>query len=189
MVRERSRVQFSWAAPRKIAHTKMDLTSKAYLLSQAFAIMAMVVYMASQQYKKRQSILVGFVFGNLLNATHMALLGAMTGMTLALIGAVRFTVAIFSTHKGWLVFFLCINTIATYYMFEGYLLSITSYMGATFIIVSSFLKSDNHMRICMILGGLAWTIYTILIGSVMGIVANSLFLVSSLVGWYRHIYK
>ena len=186
MVRERSRVQFSWAAPRKIAHTKMDLTSKTYLLSQAFAIMAMIVYMASQQYKKRQSILVGFVLGNILNAIHMILLGAMTGMTLALIGAVRFTVAIFSTHKGWLVFFLAINTIATYFVFEGYLLSLTSYLGATFIIISSFLESDNHMRICMILGGIAWTVYTILVSSIIGTVANSLFVVSSLLGWYRY---
>ena len=166
----------------------MDFTSNTYLLSQAFAIIAMVVYIASQQHKKRQSILVGFVFGNLLNAAHMALLGAMTGMTLALIGSVRFAVAIFSTHKGWLVFFLCINTITTYFVFEGYLLSITSYLGATFVIISSFLKSDNQMRICMILGGVAWTIYTILVGSIMGIVANSLFLVSSLIGWYRHVY-
>lgn len=167
----------------------MDFTSKTYLISQAFALLAMIVYVVCQQYKRREPILVGFIIGNLLNAIHMFLLGAATGTALSIIGAIRFSVAIFSQHRIWLFIFLLINTIVTWYIFEGYILSFTSYIGATFIIFSSFLKSDHWMRITMILGGIAWLIYGILVGSIVAIIANGLFVISSAIGWYRHIYR
>lgn len=167
----------------------IDLYSKTYLIAQFFGLLAMLVSIASQQFKSRKKLLIFFIIGNILNSVHFLLLGAMTGFVLALIGAVRFGVSIFSTKKHWLILFLLINTIAVPFIFEGFLLSGIAYFAATSIIISTFLKSDNLMRICIIIGALGWLIYGILIGSVIAIISNAFFLISSIIGWYRHIYK
>lgn len=166
----------------------MDFTSNTYLLAQAFALISMIVSIVSQQYKSRQVILILFIVANLANAVHFFILAATTGVVKATVGAVRFLVAIFSTNRYWLFLFLIINTVTTWYVFEGALLSGTSYFAATFIILSSFLKSDHWMRVAIALGGLGWLFYGILIGSVVAIIANAFFFGSSLLGWYRHVY-
>ena len=166
----------------------MDFTSKTYIAAQVFAFLAMAAFTWSQQCKKRTPLLLYIILGNSLNAVHFFLLGAVTGMVLAIIGAVRFAVSIFSTSKLWLAFFLIINTIAAFYVFEGHLLSGTSYLAATFIIISSFLKSDHWMRVAIIIGAFGWLVYGVLIGSIVAIVSNAIFLISSITGWYRHVY-
>lgn len=148
----------------------------------------MIASIWSQQFKKRETILIFFIIANLLNAVHFFLFNALTGTAMATIGAARFGVAIFSTSKWWLALFLVINTVATYFLFEGILLSGTSYLAATFIIISSFLKSDHWMRMSIILGSFGWLVYGVLIGSLIGIISGALFLGSSIIGWYRHVY-
>lgn len=148
----------------------------------------MVVSIWSQQWKERKAILILFIISNLFNAGHFFLMNALTGAAMSFIGAARFGVSIFSIHKAWLVTFLVINTIATYMFFEGFILSGTSYFAATFIILSSFLKSDHWMRICIILGSFGWLVYGGLIGSIMAIVSGGFFFASSVVGWYRYSY-
>lgn len=167
----------------------IDFNSTTYLLAQAFAFASMLVSITSQQYKGRKMILVLFILANLFNAVHFFLLGATTGVILALIGAVRFAVSLLSIKPFWLFFFLMINTAALFFIFEGWLLSGVSYLAASFIIISTFLKSDHWMRVFIILGALGWLIYGILIGSIVAIFSNTFFLLSSIVGWYRHIYK
>jgi|GEM_PF-1564773 len=167
----------------------MDFTSNTYILAQALALLSMIASVWSQQFKKREMLLVFFIIANLLNAGQFLLLSAFTGAAMSIIGAVRFGVSIFSTHKLWLVLFLVINTVATYFVFEGYILSGTSYLAATFIIISTFLKSDHWMRVAIILGSFAWLVYGVLVASPMFAISSAAFLVSSIVGWYRHVYQ
>ena len=166
----------------------MDFTSPTYIIAQVFALASVLVSVWSQQYKTRTMMLVLFIVGNLLYAAHFLLLGAITGAALSLVGAVRFGVNIFSTNKLWLVIFLLINAIVTYFVFEGWILSGTSFLAATFIIFSTFIKSDHWMRVSIILGTAGWVVYGILIGSVVSIIGSGVFLISSIVGWYRHVY-
>lgn len=167
----------------------MELTPNTYIIAQAFAFASMVVSIGSQQCKTRKMLLVSFIIANLLNAAHFQLLGAMTGTAIALIGAVRFGVNVVSTSRLWLVVFLLINTVATYFVFEGWILSGTSYLAATFIILSLFLTSDHLMRVCIILGAFGWLVYGVLIGSVVAVISGAVFFLSSVTGWYRHIYR
>jgi len=146
----------------------------------------MVIAITSQQFKQRNAVLISLAIANAFNAAHFLLLGAITGLALACIGAIRFWVATISTKTYWLVIFLTINTIATYIVFETALLSGTSYIAATFVIASSFLKNDNHMRIFLIIGTIGWLLYGILVGSIIAIIANSVFLGSGIIGWYRY---
>lgn len=167
----------------------VDFTSNTYIIAQVFALASMIVSLWSQQCRTRIMLLVLFIIANLLNAAHFQLLGAMTGVAMALIGAVRFGVSIVSTGKLWLVFFLIVNTIATYIVFEGWLLSGTSYLAATFIILSTFLRSNHWMRVSIILGAFGWLAYGVLIGSVVATISGAAFFISSCVGWYRHVYR
>lgn len=166
----------------------MDFTSNTYILAQVLAVLSMIVSAWSQQFKKREMLLIFFIIANLLNAGQFLLLSAFTGAVMSLVGAVRFGVNIFSTSKLWLILFLIINTVATYFVFEGYILSGTSYLAATFIIISTFLKSDNWMRLAIIIGTFLWLIYGILVASPAFAISSVVFLVSSIIGWYRHIY-
>lgn len=164
------------------------MLTTSYIVSQGLAGLAMAVFVVSQQYKARKKMLVAFILGNLLNAFHFLLLNATSGFMLAMIGAVRFAVSIYSTNKWWLAFFLMINTAVVPFVFEGYVLSGVSYIAATSIIVSSFLTSDHWMRVSIIIGATGWLIYGVLIGSIVAIISNGFFLGSSIVGWYRHIH-
>ncbi|MDA0376167.1 MAG: YgjV family protein [bacterium] len=166
----------------------MDFTSNTFILSQALVVLSTIVSVWSQQLKKREVILILFIIANLLNAGQFLLLSAFTGAAMSIIGAIRFGVNIFSTNKLWLILFLLINTIATYVFFEGYILSGTSYLASTFVIISTFLNSDHWMRVLIILGLLGWLIYGILIPSPMLVLSSALFIVSGIVGWYRHVY-
>ncbi len=166
----------------------MDIDPNIYILAQAFGLASMLVSIWSQQWKERKMILILFIVSNLFNAGHFYLMNALTGAAMSFIGAARFGVSIFSMHKAWLALFLIINTIATYMFFEGFILSGTSYVAATFIILSSFLKSDHWMRVSIILGSFGWLVYGGLIGSVMAIVSSGFFFLSSVVGWYRYVY-
>ncbi len=166
----------------------MGLDTNTYIIAQAFGLASMLVAIWSQQWKERNMILILFIVSNLFNAGQFYLLSAMTGAAMSVIGAVRFGVSILSTNKAWLVFFLIINTIATYIFFEGFILSGTSYFAATFIILSSFLKSDHWMRVSIILGSFGWLVYGGLIGSIMAIVSGGFFFLSSVIGWYRYVY-
>jgi hypothetical protein len=166
----------------------MDYLSTAYLFSQVLAFIAMVIYIVGQQHKGRNAILMSFVVGNLFNAAHFLLLGAMTGVAMAVIGAVRFAVSIFSIHRLWLAFFLVVNTVALYLFFETPALSLTAYTGATFVIISSFLKSDSWMRVFVIIGAFIWMVYAVLVGSIVEVIANAFFWCSGVVGWYRHVH-
>lgn len=165
----------------------MNFTS-TYILAQALALLSLIVSVWSQQFKKRELLLVFFIIANLLNAGQFLLLSAITGAAMSIIGAVRFGVSIFSTNKLWLFLFLVINTLATYLVFEGYVLSGTSYLAATFIIISTFLKSDHWMRIAIIIGSFGWLVYGVLVASPMFAISSAAFLVSSIVGWYRHVH-
>lgn len=163
--------------------------SFAYIASQVFALLAMIAFTWSQQCKTRRNLLLLIILGNSLNAIHFFLLAAVTGMVLATIGAIRFSVSIFSTNKVWLALFLILNTVAAYYVFEGPKLSGISYLAATFIIISSFLKSDYWMRLAIIWGALGWLLYGILIGSIVATISNFIFLISSVIGWWRYSRK
>jgi hypothetical protein len=167
----------------------VDYASGTYIAAQIFAFASMLVSLWSQQCRTRTMLLVMFIIANLLNAVHFQLLSAMTGVAMALIGAVRFGVSIVSTGKHWLAFFLIVNTIATYMVFEGWLLSGTSYLAATFIILSTFVRSDHWMRVSIILGAFGWLAYGALIGSIVAIISGMAFFISSCVGWYRHVYR
>jgi hypothetical protein len=167
----------------------MDFTSDTYLIAQLFGLIGMLVAIFSQQFKGRKPILLCFIVANLLNAIHFFLLSAMTGVVLAVIGAVRFFVSMFSIKKAWLVFFLIVNTLVLPFVFEGWLLSGTAYLAATFIIISTFLESDHAMRIAIIIGASGWLLYGVLIESIIEVVANAFFLISSILGWYRHVYS
>lgn len=166
----------------------MDFTSGSYLLAQLFGLLAMLVFIVSQQCKKRETLLTYFIVGNLLNAVHFLLLNALTGAVMATIGAVRFGIGIISTSKYWLAVFILINTVATYFVFEGWLLSGTAYLSVTCMILSGFIRSDYWMRIAIIAGTVGCIVYGILIGSIISIIANTIFLISSSTGWYRHVY-
>ena len=159
-----------------------------YILAQAFGLASMLVSIWSQQWKDRKMMLILFIVSNLFNAGHFYLLNALTGAAMSFIGAARFGVSIFSIHKAWLVTFLIINTIATYMFFEGIVLSGTSFFAATFIILSSFLKSDHWMRVSIILGSFGWLVYGGLIGSIIAIFSGAFFFLSSVIGWYRYVY-
>jgi hypothetical protein len=99
----------------------MDFTSNTFIFAQALALLSTIVSVWSQQCKRREMLLVFFIIANLLNAGQFLLLSAFTGAVMSIIGAVRFAVNIFSTNRLWLVLFLVINTVATYFVFEGFI--------------------------------------------------------------------
>ncbi|MDP7454708.1 MAG: YgjV family protein [Candidatus Peribacteraceae bacterium] len=60
----------------------MDFTSNTFILAQALALLSMIASVLSQQFKKREILLIFFIIANLLNGGQFLLLGAFTGATM-----------------------------------------------------------------------------------------------------------
>ena len=60
------------------------------------------------------------------------------------------------------------------------------YIGLTIFIIGNFQKNDQLMRKQMMIGTFLVIFYNIFIFSPMGIVAESVFLIGNITGYYRH---
>ena len=78
-----------------------------------------------------------------------------------------------------------LNTLVVFFTFsEWYDLII--YIGLTVFIVGNFQKNDKLMRKQMMLGTFLIIFYNIFIFSPMGVIAESVFLIGNITGYYRH---
>jgi Bacterial inner membrane protein len=155
-----------------------------FILSQICAFIALISDMCSFQVKQKHHILIFFIVSMFFVILQYFFLTLYTAAGLMCIGLVRHCVAYFSSWKGWLVVFSLLYTLAAWYFFDD-MKDIWIYLAGMIITFAVFQKQDKYLRIGMFFGTLCVIIYNILVFSPIGILMESVFLVSNMVWYYR----
>lgn len=156
-----------------------------FILSQIFALFVIVFDVLSFQFKDRKKVIVCFAFAATFNAIHFLLLAKILTAVLVSFSILRFIVSYFTTDKKFMYLFLFLNTITSILLFSE-IFDVVIFIGLSLIIIGVFQKNDKNMRLIMMAGTSFVIFYNILIFTPVGILVESIFLVSNIVGFYRY---
>lgn len=160
----------------------------SFILSQIIVAIAMVFDFLSFQFKKRQYTFTCFALSAALISSHYFLLGKITAGVIVFISVIRFIVSYFKPNNKYLTIFLVINTLVLLFTFKMPT-DLIVYLASIIIIIGNFQANDKKMRTIMMFGTFTIMSYNILIFSPMGAIVEGSFLISNLIGYYRHYIK
>lgn len=100
------------------------------------------------------------------------------------IATIRYTVSVFTTAKVYQWFFVLASLIIAIVTYAG-VASLLSLVGNTVQTLAAFNNDDRKLRQLMIIGTFFWMIHNMVIGSVMAVLMEIIFLCSNLTAYYR----
>ncbi len=165
----------------------MDLTL-VFILSQIAMFLAMGFDFLSFQYKKREHTFLCLIISAVLISAHYFLLSKIAAGLIVSLSLLRFITCYFTTNKNYLFLFIIINTIALFFTYKV-MTDLIIYTASIVMTIGNFQTDNRFMRKIMMVGTSLFIIYNSIIFSPMGIIAESSFLVSNFVGYYRHYVK
>lgn len=156
-----------------------------FMLSQCLVALALLCDLAAFQCRVRHRVLGLLALSCSLNAAHFALLGYWPAVGLLLVAALRFAVGVRVRGRGWMLGFMALSTLVACLGYQGPLTGLT--LAASLLQTwAAFCPDDRHLRRRMVLGTLCWMGNNLLVGSPVALLMESLFLLSNLVGYWRH---
>ena len=159
-----------------------------FVISQLLATLAAILDLSSFQCKKRQHIMLCLSVASLLIALHFFFLGKDAAGWMMAISAVRFYVSIYSQSRLLVSCFVLCSLGMTVFSFSG-LLSLISGAANLLATLGSFCRIDKHLRLMLIAASCLWVVHNILAVTPMGALAESLYLGSAIVGYYRFYFN
>ncbi len=130
-------------------------------------------------------MLVCLSCASILIAAHFWLLETYTASVIALIASVRFTTAIFSRSKIWMLVFLGLIMATALATFDG-VTSVLVTAASSISTVGAFQSSDQRFRLLMMLATLLMVVHNLIIKTPAGVLLELFFFGSNCVGYYRH---
>jgi len=165
----------------------LDFTLK-FFISQIAMFLAMGFDFLSLQFKKRKHIYATLVISASLISIHYFLLGKITAGIIVFFSVLRFITCYFTTNKKYLIMFIILNTLTLIFTYTE-IYDLIIYAGLFIFIIGNFQKDDKLMRKQMMVGTFLIIIYNAVIFSPMGVIAETSFLISNIIGYYRHYIK
>jgi hypothetical protein len=162
--------------------------SLPFIISQIAVSVAMIFDFLSLQFKERKKTFLCLIISATLISFHYFLLNKTAAGVIVFFSILRFITCYFTTNKKFLVLFLILNTLSLFFTYnEVYDLII--YLALVIIIIGNFQENNKTMRKVMMLGTALAVLYNTIILSPMGAVVESSFLISNIIGYYRHFIK
>ena len=159
----------------------------AYYIAQAFAVVAIVFYLLTFQFKDRSHILWCMTGSALFNACHHFALEGYAATFLALVSMSRSIAAYYITSRWVMSAFVLIAIMLFVWTYQSpiqWLLLIASLLATW----ASFQTRDRVIRLIFMLTTALWLIHNCWIGTVGGIMLEVCFLGSNIYA-YRRFYK
>lgn len=156
-----------------------------FLLSQLLLVVTIACDLASFQFKRREIILFFLFIAAAFNAMHFYLLEQTTAACLMAFGSVRYFIGIFVASKKAAGVFILLSIGLAFYTYSG-IASLLSFAGSFLKTVSVFSKSDKSLRLLMMVGTVFWILNNAVAHSPLGVLMESLFLISNVVAYYRY---
>jgi hypothetical protein len=160
-------------------------------LIQLIGVLALLANLSLFQINTRKNMLLLGLATCLLWAMHFYFLGAMTGFAMNLIAAGRF-LAYYKTKPAkqnrWLMWlFIGITALATTLTWKG-AISLLPFIGTACMVIAFWQTNTKHIRRLALASSPPWIIYGVIVGSYPVIAAETLLMVSNLIGQYRFDY-
>jgi len=157
----------------------------AFWLSQFFAALTIIFDLISFQFKRREHILLILIAGGVSLGIHFLLLGQIVAGFLVLLASIRKVFAYFRPGQTWMWVFIVLGGLTTFYFYEHWH-NLLAYGAMIIVTIGNFQSHDLPMRRYQFFGTTTWLIHNILIKSPMAVLAEVLFLIGQLIGYYRH---
>ena len=157
---------------------------------QSLAIFALLAWGVSYQFKDRKNILLSQLIGSLFYVVHYFLLGATTGAFISILVVLRLGIFYFKKKGNWvdspivLWLFLILSLIATILTFTAYW-AVFAFIGSVLAITATWQEKPTTIRRLFIPCHLSWITYNVFARSYGGVIAESVFLVSTIISLYR----
>lgn len=164
-----------------------ELTT-AFIISQIAMFIAMGTDFLSLQYKKREYTFLCLIISASLISFHYFLLDQTAAGVIVFISVLRFITCYFTTNKKYLYIFIFLNTISLFFTYKNPT-DLIIYTWLIIFIIWNFQSDNKLMRKLMMAGTTIVVVYNIIIWSPMGIIAETSFLISGIVGYYRFYIK
>ena len=156
----------------------------AFFASQVLAWIAIIADIFSFQFKERKKIIVFFMIAATCIAAHYFLLERYAATAVVTLGIIRFFVAYHSTWVYWKYIFIALFAVMTYVFFKDWY-DIFIFLAMSITTIGVFQKDDRPLRLLMMGGTSTTIIYNFLVFSPIGILLESIFLVSNIIGYNR----
>lgn len=156
-----------------------------FLWSQLVVSLALLLDLLSFQLRARRTILACLALSCALNGAHFALLGQWSAALLLWLASLRFVVSMLATHRFLMWLFMGLSCLAVLATYQGPL-ALLGLLASLLQTRAAFCPDDRLLRRWMLLGTLCWLVNNLLVGSPVAALMEGLFLVSNLVGYYRH---
>ncbi|PKM92435.1 MAG: hypothetical protein CVU81_00475 [Euryarchaeota archaeon HGW-Euryarchaeota-1] len=164
------------------------MLTTTFILSQIAMLIAMGFDFLSLQYKKREYTFLCLIVSASLISAHYFLLDKIAAGVIVFFSVLRFITCYFTTDKKWLFLFLFLNTASLFFTYKE-VYDLIIWAGLMVFITGNFQKDNKLMRKLMMVGTSILIIYNSIIFSPMGIIAESSFLISNIIGYYRFYIK
>jgi len=162
----------------------MPSLSLSFIISQIAITIAIGFDFLSLQYKKREYTFLCLIVSASLISAHYFLLGKIAAGVIVSISVLRFVTCCFTTNKKYLFLFIALNTISLFFTYKDPT-DLIIYVGLIIFITGNFQENNKLMRKLMMTGTSLMVLYNAIILSPMGVVAESSFLISGFIGYYR----
>ena len=159
----------------------------AFFASQILAWIAIIADVFSFQFKQRKKLIVFFMIAASCIALHYLLLERYAATAVVSLGIVRFFVAYHSTWKYWKYIFIGWFALLTVMFLKDYY-DVLIFLAMSLSTIASFRKDDKSLRLFMMIGTSTTILYNFLVFSPVGILLESIFLLSNIIGYYRHYF-
>ena len=160
------------------------------LIAQAVGLVALVLSLASFQFKSRKGIMAAQMSASLLFSLQLFMVGAVTGGCLDLISFVRTLIFSNNTKKWassklWLYFFVAVMVIIGIFTWQDWT-SILAICGSVLSTFALWMKEPKNVRRISLFVGPCWLIYNIINGAYTGALNECIAMVSIIIGIIRY---
>ena len=161
-----------------------------YIVSQVFALVAMMLSLYAFQKKEKMKILNFTIVSATCSTLHYLFLGAWPGVMAKAISVVRNAFAAYETHNRRVAKLVPFVFVFLYVMM-GFLtyqspISLLPVLAAVICTLAIYFVDAKKLRYVAALTSGMWLIYGVLVFSIMGVVAEAVFIVNDLVTIYRY---
>jgi len=156
-----------------------------FLLSQILVSITLIIECFAMQLKNKNYILALLSISCLFNGLHYLMLEQPTAGYIFLFSSIRFLISIKWKFQWISAVSLCVSLLITTYTYIG-ILSILGFIATVFITIGSFSTNDKFLRAMMITGGSIWLAHNIILWTPVGILVETIFVGSGIVGYYRY---
>ena len=161
-----------------------------YLLSQAFALAALILNLYAFQKRRKVQIINYTVVSTLCSVLHYLFLGAWAGVATKAVGTARNVFGAYETHRHKTskiapLIFVAFYVIAGFITYDSPV-SLLPIVAASVHTIAIFFGDAQRLRYVAALSSFLWLAYDIIVMSIVGIVAEVIFILNTILAIYRY---